>query len=145
MLKFIVDENPKPLKRHRMTLTGHVYDPSSKDKMEWLQKAQINCPEEPFEGPISIDLNFFMKRPKSHFRTGKNSHLLKKSAPIYCSQKPDLDNLAKFVLDAMNGSFYTDDAQIIKMTCCKVFDDKNGYSEITIGKEGIEYDSDSSF
>ena len=154
MIQFRVNENPKPLKRHRMTLNGQVYDPSAKDKTEWLQKAELFRPEAPPSYAIKVTLTFFLKRPKSHFRTGKYSKLLKNTAPEKCIQKPDLDNLVKFVLDAMNGTFYLDDSQIVELTCSKKYSEKEeGYTDVIImnfDDEKIDdidlaSDSDSSF
>lgn len=33
----------------------------------------------------------------------------------------DLDNLAKFVLDALNGIAYDDDSQVATLTCAKAY------------------------
>lgn len=75
----------------------------------------------PLEGPLAVSLVFVMPRPKSHFRTGKNSHLVKDGAPDYPHQ--DIDNLAKGALDVMTGRVYEDDRQVILMHGCKVYGD----------------------
>ena len=118
-IDFYITGVPKPLKRHRMTRRGRVYDPSSEDKKEWMNTALPFCPSKPIEGAIKIELEFIMPRPKSHFGTGLNSGIIKPNAPIHHLHTPDLDNLVKFVLDAMNGKFYVDDAQIISVECKK--------------------------
>jgi len=41
--------------------------------------------------------------------------------------KPDLDNLAKLVLDAANGILWDDDSQIIKLHLSKMYSGKPGY------------------
>ena len=58
---------------------------------------------------------FYFNRPKSHYRTGKYSYLLKDDAPKYHTKTPDIDNLAKFVADSFNKHFYVDDSQIIEL------------------------------
>jgi len=77
--------------------------------------------EEPIQGPLAVFLVFVMPRPKSHYRAGKNSHLVKDSAPAYPHQ--DIDNLAKGALDVMTGRVYEDDRQVIMMHGCKVYGD----------------------
>ena len=72
---------------------------------------------------------FSMPRPKSHYRTGKYSHLLKKNAPMQCITKPDIDNLVKFYLDAMTGSFWRDDAYVCTIEASKIYS-KDGIIEI---------------
>jgi Holliday junction resolvase RusA-like endonuclease len=39
--------------------------------------------------------------------------------------KPDTDNLAKFVLDALNGTYYKDDSQIYSLTIEKCYADQD--------------------
>ena len=45
------------------------------------------------------------KRPKNHFKKGK----LRLNAPKHVLKTPDVDNLAKFVLDAVQKRILTDD------------------------------------
>ena len=87
-------------------------DPSASDKGDFLSIIQKNAPEEPFKQPLSVSIFFYFSRPKSHFKTGKNSHLLKDYAPSWHTSKPDVDNLAKFVMDAMNKVYWKDDSYI---------------------------------
>lgn len=48
-------------------------------------------------GPVSVDIVVYRRRPKSWW-PGK-----------HCRGKPDLDNVAKLVLDALSGYAYPDD------------------------------------
>jgi len=41
--------------------------------------------------------------------------MLRKGIPVLHIYKPDTDNLAKFVLDALNGTYYKDDSQIYRL------------------------------
>ncbi len=61
------------------------------------------------EGPLQVRLIFVLPRPK-RFRKGLR-------APY--KRKPDLDNLEKSLLDALNGLAYRDDSQV-----CRVFKEK---------------------
>lgn len=62
------------------------------------------------DGPVSVKLGFYIQRPKSHMR---KDGTLKPSAPQYHAQKPDVDNLAKAVLDVLTDlCLWEDDAQV---------------------------------
>lgn len=117
---------PVSLKRHRHRLKGGTYDPSKKDKDDFVKLIE-NLPEDKMAKPIKCTLHFFCKRPKSHYKTGKYSNVLKDTAPKYNTNNKDLDNMVKFVLDALNDKLYVDDCQIIEITCIKSYSDSDGY------------------
>ena len=133
MVEFSVLGNPKPLKRHRHHKYG-TYDPSKKDKEQFYIQILEHRPDKPMSGDIMVNLNFYMQRPKSHYRTGKYSHLLKPQAPRSChSIKPDLDNLIKFVLDSIQGDnrFIKDDSMVFMIRASKLYD-KNPRTEVSL-------------
>ena len=96
-----IEFEPVSLKRHRHRLAGGTYDPSKKDKDEFIKMID-DMPLEKMKKPIKCNLHFYCKRPKSHYKTGKNSHILKDIAPKYNTNNKDLDNMVKFILDALN-------------------------------------------
>ena len=123
MIKFTIHGKPIPLKRHRVTKHGRMYDPSHKDKKQiWLQIAAYK-PRRPLAGDIMIKLVFTMPRPKSHYRTGKYKHLLKDNVPEYHSYTPDLDNMVKMICDVIQGKgrMICDDSQICMLQAEKVW------------------------
>ncbi len=63
----------------------------------------------PYSGPLRVVLDFHMLRPKS--LKGLHPHI----------KKPDVDNLAKSVLDGMNKIVYDDDSQIIVLLTSKEY------------------------
>ncbi|WP_435582898.1 RusA family crossover junction endodeoxyribonuclease [Amycolatopsis thermoflava] len=76
---------------------------------------------QPFTGPVVVQLVFVMARPKSHYRTGRNAHLLRDDAPAEPTSKPDTDKLCRAVLDAV-GSAHTvwkDDSHVTDMHAVK--------------------------
>ncbi|MCR3719156.1 Holliday junction resolvase RusA (prophage-encoded endonuclease) [Prauserella flava] len=76
----------------------------------------------PLDGPIVASLVFFMPRPKSHYRTGCNAHLLRSRAPTRPTGKPDIDKLARAVLDALGSdglNIWHDDAQVVELHASK--------------------------
>ena len=123
MISFTIPGKPKALKRHRVAKNGRMYDPSSADKKQtWLQIAK-HKPTEPYKSSVQIKMFFAMPRPKSHFRTGKFSELLKKGSPELHTIKPDIDNMIKFYLDTMQGrnGFFIDDSQISFIVATKQY------------------------
>ena len=121
-----INFEPVSLKRHRHRLKGGTYDPSKKDKDDFIKVIE-NFPEQKMTKPIKCVLNFYCKRPKTHYKTGKNAHILKDTAPKYNINNKDLDNMVKFVLDALNDKLYTDDSLIFEITCSKLYSENDGY------------------
>jgi len=123
-----VEYPPTSLKRHRHTRSGHSYDPSAKDKLEFVGK--VDLPETLLKGPLKATLDFYQKRPKSHYRSGRYAEQMKDSAPKYNTSRKDIDNLCKFILDALNKKLYDDDSQIIVLNSTKNYTtqrDEEGY------------------
>ena len=90
--------------------------------------------EQPLEGPVYLDTYFFMKRPKSHYRTGKHAGVLKEDAPRWCTSKPDIDNLRKNVMDALTkAGFWRDDAQVAEGRSSKRYADELPNTVIQFG------------
>ncbi|MFI8890541.1 RusA family crossover junction endodeoxyribonuclease [Streptomyces paradoxus] len=116
---------PQGSKRH---VGGGVMVESSKKVKPWRTAVaaateKVDFPELPY---VRVSVWFFMPRPKSHFRTGRFSHLLKAGAPLYPGKYPDLDKLCRSTLDALRmGGAYRDDAQVVKLHAWKLFVDQD--------------------
>ena len=113
---FAISGIPKAQRRHRHTKSGHVYDPSKKNKAEFLLQSMKYKPKKPLES-AKLTIIFRFKRPKSHY--GK--HGLKKSAPEVHNKRPDVDNLAKFVMDALDKVFFVDDGCVHTLVASKEY------------------------
>ena len=118
-IKFIVNYPPTPQKRHRDRRGGGKYDPSSQQKKDFLILCLQYAPKELPTCAVELTIDFMFKRPKSHYRTGKFSKILKENAPDYHKQVPDLDNLVKFIKDAFKGVFWKDDSQVFLLRARK--------------------------
>ena len=68
---------------------------------------------------LSLQVIFFMPRPKCHYRTGKNAHLLREDALARPVTKPDTTKLLRSTEDALTGILWADDAQIVEQHASK--------------------------
>ena len=74
-------------------------------------------------GAVDVSLDFFFQRPKKHFGTGRNARIMKDWAPGPHTQKPDIDKLARAVLDGLSGILFEDDSKVIQLVCGKAWAD----------------------
>jgi Holliday junction resolvase RusA-like endonuclease len=82
-------------------------------------------------GPVRLSMRFYFKRPKNHYRTGKNANVMKDTAPVFHSQSPDLDKLIRSTQDALSSVVWRDDSQV-----CQYGNVSRAWSED--GVEGAE-------
>lgn len=66
------------------------------------------------DGPLVASMVFSFARPKGHYRTGRNAHLLRDTAPDRPAVMPDLSKLARSTEDALTGIAWTDDARVVE-------------------------------
>ena len=102
-----------------------VYD-AGVGNAEWKARvkflARRNYPHDaPMTGPIEVIVWLYVFRPKHHYRTGKNSHMLKATAAKYPTTKPDATKLWRSTEDALTGVVWTDDALIVDQHVFKRF------------------------
>jgi Holliday junction resolvase RusA-like endonuclease len=128
---FVVNMEPRPLMRH-MSRGGFMYNPSAPLQKKFLSDCQPFLPSTPLDGPLELELYFHFRRPLSHFRTGQYKHILKESSPLYHTGKRDIDNLIKFVLDALNKVAYSDDAQVCMLKSGKYYTSDEPRVEVII-------------
>lgn len=75
----------------------------------------------PFQNECECVFSFFLPIPKSISIKNKKKM---NDGNIYHTKKPDLDNLSKLVLDAMNGIVYKDDSQVWSICMNKWYSDQ---------------------
>lgn len=68
--------------------------------------------------PVTVTILATLKRPDGHYRKGGELSAagLRSAHP---TKRPDVDNIAKTVLDALNAKAWTDDAAVIELQCKK--------------------------
>ena len=119
---FYVEGNPKGKARPRFTNQGgfaRAYQ--TKADKEWEEKirtAFLDAGGTKIDGFCSVDIKARFGIPKSYTKKEKQ-HILAHNEPY--TKKPDIDNIIKSVLDALNGVAYEDDKQVIKVKCVKSY------------------------
>lgn len=64
--------------------------------------------------PVGVGVAAFRGRPRGHYRKsgGLSASGMRNQTPI---KRPDLDNIVKLILDALNGVAFYDDSQVVKI------------------------------
>lgn len=100
---------------------GHYNDEVYRTYRDYVRHcAKIEVDHMLTEGPAMLWLKFFYPLPKRV--TGLRKEYLvgeKPQVPYY--QKPDIDNITKTIMDALEGIAYRNDAQISQIVCEKVY------------------------
>lgn len=129
-LELTISTKPVPQARPRFYVRHHglghfvgAYDPakckSFKEVIAWHAKVKAieQGLKSPLSGAISINLIFQM---------GKNGK------GVYHTKRPDIDNLAKAVKDALRGVLYHDDSQIVEAHLYKLYGEPQVKIKITV-------------
>lgn len=104
---------PKPKGRPKFTRIGHAYTPkATRDYEKQIRDFYKENASDYYDSPIKVSLVFYMPIPKS---ISKKKMELMKSGVIRHTKKPDSDNLAKAVLDGINGVAFEDDKLITEL------------------------------
>jgi len=129
-VSFVVTGVPKGKERPRVIRLQdgrpHAYTPTAtKQREQRIAKAYLaNANGYRFKDkPIKLMLEFFYPIPTSWTKKEKAKAIAGMKTP---NVKPDLDNVSKLVMDALNGVAYDDDKQIIFMSASKVYGEVAG-------------------
>ena len=128
MINFTVNGEPVAQGRPRFSTRGSfvkAYDPEkSKNYKAYVKLVAAAAMNEsslkPLDGAISVDITAFVSIPKSKSKKFRENALKQLERP---TKKPDCDNIAKILLDAMTGIVYEDDKQIVKLSVEKYYDE----------------------
>lgn len=108
---------------------GHtrIYTPKKSKDFEFMVKKEAEkLFLKPFDGCIRVDIFFYLPRPK---------RLFWKTKPMpecYCDKRPDIDNLAKSVLDGLNRIAFRDDGQISELSVVKKYHAGDAHPKTTV-------------
>jgi Holliday junction resolvase RusA-like endonuclease len=112
MIAFYVPGEPVAKGRPRFVCaTGRTFTPAKTISYEGQVKSAayvaMDCAR-PMEGPVRLTVRATWLVPKSWSKK-------RKDAAVWKESKPDADNIAKIVKDALNGLVYRDDAQVAEL------------------------------
>ena len=120
---FRIDGQPKGKGRPRFTKTGHAYTPGEtlnyENLIAWEYK---QAGGKLFDsGYILICIDAFYRIPKS---ITKAKRAMIEKGVLRPAVKPDIDNVTKAILDALNGVAYRDDTQVVFVSAMKHYSDE---------------------
>jgi Holliday junction resolvase RusA-like endonuclease len=120
----VMEGKPVGKARPRFGAGGHVYTPTPTKLAEarlidaWQQ---VGSPR--LDGAIHLGISLVVARPKGHFRKDGTLSAAGLAKPHPTGKKPDADNAAKLIMDAMNGRLYRDDVDVIELTVVRYWSD----------------------
>src|SRR5690625_622034 len=101
----------QPRQRHAV-IGGHVRNYTPADHPVQAYKAAVMLAarqagvDKPLEGPLQVDVAFYLPRPKRLMRRKDPD------GPVPHTARPDVDNLWKSTADALSGLAWRDDSQV---------------------------------
>lgn len=99
----------------------HIYTPTPTIKYEKLiadeYKKQCGVLF-PTEIPLELRIRAFMRMPKVFSKVKQSRAIQGEIRPM---KKPDADNIAKSILDGLNGVAYADDKQVVELSVKKYY------------------------
>lgn len=109
--------------RPRFTKTGHTYTPQATKEYESLVRGTFisSYPKGiPLEDTVRAEVVAYYAIPTSYSKK-KRQECLDGHIPV--QTKPDCDNIAKIILDSLNGYAYIDDKQVVELHVMKAWSD----------------------
>lgn len=127
-IEFFAPGLPKPQPRvrafHKPGFGVRVYTPGTAEnwKSAIAMAAKPFVPASPILGPVALHLVLYLPRPQRLCRKHDPE------GPIPCGQKPDFDNYAKAIADALTLiGMWLDDGQVYDGRCIKFYVAKPGH------------------
>lgn len=137
MLEFLVEGKVKPKQSCRFSRFGNYISKDVKDYAKHIQASFYKeypkwLPSNFFEKPLTVEIDVFMQIPKATSKKQKEIMLSQGLRPI---KRPDIDNISKNILDALNGIVYADDKQIVELAVRKYYAERD-FIHIVIDTKG---------
>lgn len=120
---FMVPGKPVGKARPKVnTYTHKAYTPSkTKDYEKTVRNSYQNTVppgERLHDGPVKVEITAYYPIPKKWNKAQKKAAMAGETLP---EVKPDVDNCAKAILDALNGLAYKDDASVVDLHINKFY------------------------
>ena len=134
-MDFIVDGKPQGKQRPRFSrISKTVYTPTKTAKYEkQIAKAYTESGGKciPADCYVSVSVSAFFPIPKSYSKKKREDCLERILRP---DKKPDIDNILKVVLDALNDVAYEDDKQVVELIGRKYYTESDGYLWVSVSE-----------
>lgn len=120
LIRIVIDGQPQGKARARTTRHGtytlqKTVDYENLVKYTYLQE---NSPKWQNNEPLEVEIIARYEIPKGTSKANKQKML---DGLIYPTKKPDADNIAKIICDALNKVAYNDDSQIVSLNITKEY------------------------
>lgn len=116
-LRFVIPGKPFAKQRPRMTRQGRAYTPKETVSFErTVAQYAMSAGATPIAGPVKIRIAAVFEPPASWSQKKKDAHLWTPH-----TQRPDLDNCLKAILDGLNRIAFADDGQVCSIQCRKMW------------------------
>lgn len=118
-----------------------IYDDNAKTLKPWRKKVKEAAEDqcrfvETITGPVRVWLRFTFDRPKTHFRTGRNAHLLRDAAPRFPTWHNDVDKLTRAVFDSLtDAGVWADDGLVVDERVRKFYANEH---ELALARAGVD-------
>lgn len=119
---FIINGEPRGKGRPRFTKNGHAYtDEKTKAYESLVWQSYLDAADGyKFTSPVRVII-------MAHFRPPKKSKKVvgdMLAGHILPTKKPDVDNVAKIILDGLNRIAWDDDTQVVDLSVSKYYSDE---------------------
>lgn len=132
---FSIPGAPKAKQRPRVTRAGIAFTPRETVNYENLIKMIYSeyCHNIKLDGEIKAEITAYYPIPES---TSKKKKVMMQEGTMNPTRKPDCDNIAKIVLDALNNIAYHDDSAVVTLSVAKRYSDD---PRVDVSLEEIKY------
>lgn len=120
---FKIDGEPMGKGRPRFTKRGHTYTPEKTKQYESLVGLSYRniAKDYKFTSPVRVIVMAHFKIPKRKSKKVVGDML---NGHILPTKKPDVDNVAKIILDGLNGIAWEDDTQVTELVVSKYYSEE---------------------
>ena len=127
---FVLEGEPINYVRERSSRGNHFYNPKGDLMREARLKMIKSMSKEDYdytrdlikdpnkEYYVYLDMQYFMAMPKS---TSNKKAAMMEMGMVKPDKTPDIDNLDKFILDALHEVVYDDDKRVVEIHCDKFY------------------------
>lgn len=142
MIKFSYNGEAVGKGRPRYARRGNSIIAYTPEKTKEFENNILNCfmanlnhtgglPVYPKEKALYVNMYIGCDIPKSYSKKRREACLNYEELP---TKKPDTDNIIKAVLDALNGTAYEDDSQVVQVMCVKYYTALGAHVKVQIGE-----------